>query len=181
MLTFCFAHRLCAALCDLVRSGLQQHAGDGEVDGFAVLVLSFLTELGHDMFAKAWLGQHFMPDLFVLLHARSTANLPDLPLHKAAIKFFKTCTARMDRNQIVFADLVYQKLQGAAKFSDFLSRMTSFLLTLEDTVPVAFVDSLAKDADQVGRFDVIVSIQLIHDLSIIIFVFFLPSSRSLNL
>ena len=112
-------------------------------DADVLSLLSFFTDTSYDTAMKVWLGENFLQGLFQSLLKRSIDGRSDVGLHKVTMDIFKNCCALMEPNQVLLANLMLQELKQAETFTPFLSRMTAFLLVLNDTVPVV----IGQDSD----------------------------------
>jgi hypothetical protein len=128
--------RLLDISCNLLRQQLRENHGDLKGVNFISRGVTFLADLAYDTPVKQWLGQNFILDLLGLLSNRAEAAISDAPLRKSVGRLLHNCCARSVRNQTALASILLKCLEEATSYSDFLSWLTSFLLSIPDTIPV---------------------------------------------
>ena len=130
--------RVIAALSGILLEALCE--ADEARNGVSQSILAYFCDSAYDLAVRRWLGENLMRQLLEVLLNRSNFDIPDLGLHRSALDLFKVCCAQTPENQVILAKCLLEELNAGAKSTAFLSRMTTFVLTLEDVAPVCLFD-----------------------------------------
>ena len=113
----------------------------GTNDAVLAIAAAFFADVSSNPLAKAWLGDQFIEPLFATLAQRYSDRSLDSALFNSVAEIFRNCCANHEPNQQMLASLIKKRLEQDGKLTPFTSRITSFALTLSDTMNVCLINS----------------------------------------
>jgi hypothetical protein len=105
------------------------------------IAASFFADASCNQLSKAWIGDQFIEPLFHALANCYTNRSMDAALFTSISEMFRNCCANHEPNQLMLASLLLEQLRGDGKLTPFTARMSSFAMTLSDTMSVCLVSS----------------------------------------